>query len=88
MKYWIIICLLLVCGTLSSQTFSWDWARPLNGSDGVYCGVTAVDPMNQYYLLLTYEDTLQVGDTTFVQVREILSIIGSWIGILVSALYT
>lgn len=65
MKSTMTFILLLACLAVQSQSWDWAWTQQLQGTDGVFCQAVATDNLNQSYLLVTYEDTLAIGDTTF-----------------------
>jgi hypothetical protein len=48
-----------------SQEWNWSWAKQMHGANNYLCEVTSVDLKNRYYLKVTYEDTLKIGDTLF-----------------------
>jgi hypothetical protein len=66
MRHAIVFLLLFTtCLATLGQSWDWTWTHQLKGADGVLCQVVATDDLNQSYLLVTYEDTLVMGDTTF-----------------------
>ncbi len=65
MKHYMTFILLFTCLAAQSQSWDWEWTQQLKGADGVCCEVVATDNMNQSYFVVTYEDTLVIGDTTF-----------------------
>ncbi|MDP1621885.1 MAG: T9SS type A sorting domain-containing protein [Bacteroidales bacterium] len=65
MKTLITIILLLSGVAVQSQSWNYEWALHLKGADGVRCQVETIDDLNQCYLVVTYADTITIGDTVF-----------------------
>ena len=79
MKSIMTFILLLACLATQSQSWDWAWTQQLRGTDGIHCEAVATDNLNQSYLLVTYEDTLVIGDTIFrhpYQFNHMQSVIG------------